>query len=113
MARPLVFLSDAMKQAPAPDLSAAVEWPKVPACYGWLSLDRRGCWRLKGHAISHPGLISFINSHYGADVSGNWVFQNGPQAVFVALDSCSVNACTRAGRTRMSAAESSVLCDER
>jgi hypothetical protein len=68
------------------DPSAAVKWPKVPACYGWLSLDRRGCWRLKGEVIHHAGLIGFINSHYGADDSGNWIFQNGPQAVFVALD---------------------------
>lgn len=71
---------------PTPDFPVAVNWPEVPACYGWLSLDRRGCWRLKGQAISHAGLIGFINSHYGADASGNWVFQNGPQAVFVALD---------------------------
>jgi hypothetical protein len=68
------------------DPSAAVKWPKVPACYGWLSLDRRGCWRLKGEIIHHAGLIGFINSHYSADASGNWIFQNGPQAVFVALD---------------------------
>lgn len=70
----------------APDFPAAANWPKVPACYGWLSLDRRGCWRLKGQTVSHPGLIGFINSHYGADVSGNWIFRNGPQTVFVALD---------------------------
>ncbi len=68
------------------DPSAAVKWPKVPACYGWLSLDRRGCWRLKGEVICHAGLIGFINSHYSADAVGNWIFQNGPQAVFVALD---------------------------
>lgn len=71
---------------PTPDFPTAVNWPKVPACYGWLSLGRRGYWRLKGQAISHPGLIGFINTHYAADVSGNWIFQNGPQAVFVALD---------------------------
>lgn len=65
---------------------ATVKWPNVPACYGWLSLDRRGCWRLKGEVIRHTGLISFINSHYSADGAGNWVFQNGPQAVFVGLD---------------------------
>ena len=70
----------------ASDSTGAVNWPKVPACYGWLSLDCRGCWRLKGQVISHPGLIGFISSHYGADVSGNWIFQNGPQAVYVALD---------------------------
>ncbi|MDK9703134.1 MAG: DUF2946 family protein [Sulfuritalea sp.] len=71
---------------PASDFAAAVDWPEVPACYGWLSLDRRGCWRLRGQPVSHPGLIGYINSHYGSDASGNWIFQNGPQAVFVALD---------------------------
>jgi hypothetical protein len=70
----------------APDFPAAANWPKVPACYGWLSLDRRGCWRLKGEVITHPGLIGFINRHYGADAAGNWIFRNGPQTVFVALD---------------------------
>lgn len=68
------------------DPAATVKWPNVPTCYGWLSLDRRGRWRLKGDVISHPGLIRFINSHYAGDESGNWIFQNGPQTVFVALD---------------------------
>ncbi len=70
---------------PVPD-SAIVKWPDVPACYGWLSLDRRGNWRLKGEQVRHGGLIAFINRHYGADQHGNWIFQNGPQAVFVSLD---------------------------
>lgn len=70
----------------APDPAVAVQWPKVPACYGWLSLDRRGSWRLKGEPIRHAGLIDFINQHYAADGAGNWIFQNGPQTVFVALD---------------------------
>jgi hypothetical protein len=65
---------------------AAVKWPEVPACYGWLSLDRRGRWRLKGETVSHAGLIEFINRHYGPDEAGNWIFRNGPQAVHVALD---------------------------
>lgn len=68
------------------DSVATVKWPNVPACYGWLSLDRRGCWRLKGETVSHGGLLAFINKHYGPTQSGDWVFQNGPQAVFVALD---------------------------
>lgn len=71
---------------PIPDFSVAVNWPDVPACYGWLSLDRRGRWRLQGQAINHAGLIRYIDSHYGSDDSGNWIFHNGPQAVFVALD---------------------------
>lgn len=66
--------------------AAAVKWPDVPACYGWLSLDRRGNWRLKGDLVRHGGLIAFINMHYGTDGKGNWIFQNGPQAVYVTLD---------------------------
>jgi hypothetical protein len=68
------------------DQVAAVKWPDVPACYGWLSLDRRGRWRLKGETVSHAGLIGFINGHYGPDDAGNWIFRNGPQTVYVALD---------------------------
>lgn len=66
--------------------AAQVKWPNVPACYGWLSLDRRGNWRLKGEVVRHAGLIAFINRNYAADDSGNWVFHNGPQKVYVALD---------------------------
>ncbi|MCC7312345.1 MAG: DUF2946 family protein [Sulfuritalea sp.] len=66
--------------------AVTVKWPYVPACYGWLSLDRRGRWRLKGEIVSHAGLIAFINSRYGPDDSGNWIFSNGPQAVYVALE---------------------------
>lgn len=70
-----------------PDADAAnVKWPNVPACYAWLSLDRRGNWRLKGEVVRHAGLIAFINRNYGADDDGNWVFHNGPQKVYVALD---------------------------
>jgi len=70
------------------DLSAVAKWPNVPACYDWLSLDRRGDWRLQGERITHGGLIAFINRQYGCDESGCWFLQNGPQRVFVAL------ACT-------------------
>jgi hypothetical protein len=66
--------------------AAQVKWPNVPACYGWLSLDRRGNWRLKGEVVRHAGLVAFINRNYAADDEGNWVFHNGPQKVYVALD---------------------------
>ena len=69
----------------AVDLSAIAKWPDVPACYGWLSLDQRGDWRLQGERITHRGLIDFINRQYGVDASGNWFLQNGPQRVFVSL----------------------------
>lgn len=57
----------------------------VPACYNWLSLDRRGDWRLQGERVTHSGLIQFINRQYGSDESGCWFLQNGSQRVFVAL----------------------------
>jgi hypothetical protein len=66
--------------------AAQVDWPTVPACYGWLSLDRRGNWRLKGEVVRHAGLVAFINRNYLADDRGNWVFHNGPQKVYVALE---------------------------
>ena len=69
----------------AVDLSAIAKWPNVPACYDWLSLDRRGDWRLQGERVTHSGLINFINRQYGCDESGCWFLQNGPQRVFVEL----------------------------
>lgn len=61
-------------------------WPDVPACYGWLSLDRRGAWRLKGEVVRHPGLTAFLNRNYGREPGGCWLVRNGPQRVYVDLD---------------------------
>ena len=61
-------------------------WPTVPACYGWLSLDARGRWRLKGERVEHGGLCAFLNANYASDEEGNWLVHNGPQRVFVALE---------------------------
>lgn len=61
-------------------------WPQVPACYGWLSLDRRGRWRLQGEPVTHRGLLAFLNQHYASEEDGAWFVQNGPQRVFVRLD---------------------------
>ncbi|MEF8768015.1 MAG: DUF2946 family protein [Candidatus Accumulibacter phosphatis] len=71
---------------PAPDFSAMLRWPNVPACYGWLSLDRRGRWRLRGEALGHAGLNDFLNRQYAHDQDGNYFVQNGPQRVFVELE---------------------------
>jgi hypothetical protein len=65
---------------------AIAKWPNVPAVYGWLSLDRRGVWRIKGDAVTNDILAGFIGRNYGHDDEGRWFFQNGPQRVFVALD---------------------------
>jgi hypothetical protein len=61
------------------------KWPNVPAVYGWLDLDRRGNWLIKGERIGNRALREFIARNYAADASGCWFFQNGPQRVFVTL----------------------------
>jgi hypothetical protein len=67
-------------------LRGLAKWPNVPAVYGWLSLDRRGQWRIKGERIANPALREFIARNYEADPQGRWYFQNGPQRVYVRLD---------------------------
>ena len=61
------------------------KWPNVPAVYGWLSLDRRGNWLIKGERIGNAALREFIGRNYEADDRGRWYFQNGPQRVYVSL----------------------------
>jgi hypothetical protein len=61
------------------------KWPNVPAVYGWLDLDRRGNWLIKGERIGNVALREFIARNYAADARGCWFFQNGPQRVFVRL----------------------------
>jgi hypothetical protein len=73
------------------------KWPNVPHCYGWLALDARGAWRMRdeqaqraqlpGERLAHAALVGFINRNYMADERGCWYFQNGPQRVFVNLES--------------------------
>jgi len=71
-------MDDIVKQAMS-------KWPDVPAVYGWLGLDRRGNWLIKGERISNPVVADFISRNYEHDDAGRWFFQNGPQRVFVAL----------------------------
>ena len=77
----------------------------VPACSGWLGLDARGQWWLrddqaqacgafnsgqpgaKGNALRHEKLADFIARNYLAEADGRWYFQNGPQRVYVELES--------------------------
>jgi hypothetical protein len=67
-------------------LRALTKWPNVPAAYGWLALDRRGNWSVKGERIGNAALLDFIGRNYGRDERGRWFFQNGPQRVFVRLE---------------------------
>jgi len=66
-------------------MSSMAKWPDVPDVYGWLSLDRRGNWLLKGGRIGNQALRDFISRNYSSDSKGRWYFQNGPQRVFVSL----------------------------
>ena len=66
-------------------IRALAKWPNVPAVWGWLSLDRRGAWRLKGEPIPNRAAVDFIARNYASDRHGRWFFQNGPQRVFVDL----------------------------
>ncbi|CAM2141047.1 DUF2946 family protein [Pararobbsia alpina] len=75
---------------------ALAKWPNVPACYGWLMLDRRGNWRMRDEAVQragglgspvrHAALIAFIVRNYDVDERGQWYFQNGPQRVYIELE---------------------------
>ena len=76
---------------------AMEKWPNVPNCYGWLLLDARGAWRMRdehaqaenlpGDRLAHVALLAFINRNYASDARGCWYFQNGPQRVYVNLES--------------------------
>ncbi len=78
-------MSDA-RNPPANDPSVPGAWPAAPACYGWLALDRRGRWLLRGETIAHPGLLAVIGDNYVAGPDGAWYFRNGPQRVYVDLE---------------------------
>jgi hypothetical protein len=65
---------------------ALKRWPNVPALYGWLKLDRRGRWLIKGELISRPQIIDVFNGNYAADERGCWYFQNGPQRGYMELE---------------------------
>ena len=80
---------------------AMAKWPNVPHCYGWLGLDARGRWYLRdaevqasgafplgrGSMLEHEKLLAFIERNYESDAEGQWFFQNGPQRVYVELES--------------------------
>jgi hypothetical protein len=65
---------------------ALKRWPNVPALYGWLKLDRRGRWLIKGETIGREQIIDTINRNYACDDRGCWFFQNGPQRGYMELE---------------------------
>ena len=82
-------MDDIVKQAMA-------KWPNVPYCYGWLALDARGVWRMRdeaaqradapGDKLTNAALVGFIARNYLSDEHGCWYFQNGPQRVYIDLE---------------------------
>ena len=82
-------MDDIVKQALA-------KWPNVPHCYGWLGLDARGNWRMRderaqhlnlaGDKLHNAALVGFIVRNYASDERGCWYFQNGPQRVYLNLE---------------------------
>ena len=92
--------------------AALKKWPNVPHCYGWLALDARGDWymrderiqqagpfpRVKGSRIEHDKLLAFIGRNYASDERGAWFFQNGPQRVYVELESTDGRVLSHTGR---------------
>jgi hypothetical protein len=78
-------------------LRSIAKWPDVPAAYGWLLLDPRGDWHVKGDRITNPAVVAFIGRNYTHDADGRWYFQNGPQRVFVTLGYTPLVARTVAG----------------
>ena len=85
------------------------KWPNVPAVYGWLDLDRRGNWLIKGERIGNVALREFIARNYAADARGCWYLPERPaarlrRARLHAASSCTTraSACstTAAGRSR-------------
>lgn len=67
-------------------IKGMAKWPNVPAVCGWLALDRRGSWLLKGERIGNPAVTAFIGRNYAHDERGRWFLQNGPQRVYVDLE---------------------------
>lgn len=65
---------------------ALKRWPNVPALYGWLKLDRRGRWLIKGETIGRRQIVDVIGRNYGVDERGCWYFQNGPQRGYMELE---------------------------
>jgi len=67
-------------------LRSLQRWPDVPALFGWLGLDRRGSWTIRGERISRPQIIETMARNYAADAHGRWYFQNGPQRGYLKLE---------------------------
>lgn len=67
-------------------LHAMQRWPDVPAVYGYIGVNRRGEFLLKGHVVSHVRTREFINRNYTLDEQGRAYFQNGPQRAYADLE---------------------------
>lgn len=67
-------------------LRAQEKWPNVPNVYGWLHLDARGRWFLRGERVEHRSMSDFLHRNAALDARGAAFVQNGPQRVFYTYD---------------------------
>ncbi|MEG0820638.1 MAG: DUF2946 family protein, partial [Burkholderiaceae bacterium] len=67
--------------------AAMAKWPGVPDAHGWMRLTARGEWLIEGERVANDALRDFIGRNYEHDAAGQWFFQNGPQRVYVELES--------------------------
>lgn len=86
---------DQRQRAPL-DADATIGTPDEAAVYGWVTLDRRGDWQLRGTPVTRPTLIDHFNHHYRSDPQGRWFIQHGWQQVFVDLETLPIIARTDA-----------------
>lgn len=63
----------------------ATRLARVPEVYGYLSLDERGQWLIRGEPISRTSLVEHLQRHYQCDDGGRWFVKNGWQQAFVTL----------------------------
>ncbi|MEG2155190.1 MAG: DUF2946 family protein [Burkholderiaceae bacterium] len=67
-------------------MAAMAKWPGVPDAHGWMRLTARGEWQIDGGRVANDALREFIGRNYEHDAAGQWFFQNGPQRVYVELE---------------------------
>ena len=64
---------------------AMAKWPNVPSVFGWLSLDRRGHWLLKGDRVTNPGIAEFA-ARLVAKLPANPEFNRYPTGATLVAD---------------------------
>ena len=59
------------------------KWPNVPSVFGWLGLDSRGHWLIKGGRISNTFVADFLGGNYEREEQGLCYFRNEHKGVLI------------------------------